>query len=692
MGTTTEQHHGAATADAAIAAPLLPSSVAIDPPPRNMFAFLCATLASMTTILMGYNLALMSGAELFMREDLGLTDEQVEVLSGSMNIFMLVSILAAGWFADAIGRRGTIVLANAFLMAGALAMSLGATYASLLAARFVTSVGVGFAVVVAPVYAAEIAPASSRGLLSSLVDFFITAGILLSYVSNYALAGLPLNLGWRAMFAMGVLPPILLAAGVLAMPESPRWLAMRRRDGEARSVLERTSDTPEEARHRLDEIRRAVAASDAVVSGAGGVWHELFVSPLPAVRRIVTNVLVLYSFQQASGIDAIVLYSPLVFKAAGISSNTTVLAATIGVGVVKTLSIFVATFLSDRLGRRPLLLASAAAIAVSLTSLGTTLCVTGDGASTATAAACVAAVVAFVAAFSIGLGPVAPTYAAEILPLQLRAQGMSLGIAANRVTCGVLSMTFISLANSITMGGCFFLYASMAVAAWVFVYVRLPETKGRNLEDIGRAVRLEELQADRAKTMARPSVAELTQDRVATWQPANGGNKSRDIPPRAMADQHDAMAAPLLSSPEDGVAPPPPPRRNRFAFVCATLASMTTLFMKEDVGLTDGEIEVLAGSMSVFMLASILAAGWITDRLGRRCTLVLANAFLMAGALAMALGSSFATLMAARFVTSIGAGFARVVAPVYNAEISPPSTRGLLSSMLDYLPSSSPAG
>nr|CAB3490407.1 unnamed protein product [Digitaria exilis] len=350
-----------------------------------------------------------------------------------MNIFMLVSILAAGWFADAIGRRGTIVLANAFLMAGALAMSLGATYTSLLAARFVTSVGVGFAVVVAPVYAAEIAPASSRGLLSSLVDFFITAGILLSYVSNYALAGLPLDLGWRAMFAMGVLPPLLLAAGVLAMPESPRWLAMRRRDGEARSVLERTSDTPEEARHRLDDIRRAVAASDAVVSGAGGVWHELFVSPSPAVRRIVTNVLVLYSFQQASGIDAIVLYSPLVFKAAGISSNTTVLTATIGVGVVKTLSIFVATFLSDRLGRRPLLLASAAAIAVSLTSLGTTLCfATGDDASTATAAACVATVAAFVAAFSIGLGPVAPTYAAEILPLRLRAQGMSLGIAANR--------------------------------------------------------------------------------------------------------------------------------------------------------------------------------------------------------------------------------------------------------------------
>jgi sugar porter (SP) family MFS transporter len=479
MGST-EQHHGAA--DAGVAAPLLPSP-ALDPPRRNMFAFVCATLASMTTILMGYNLALMSGAELFMREDLGLTDEQVEVLSGSMNLFMLASILAAGWAADSIGRRGTIVLANAFLMAGALAMSLGGTYAALLAARFVTSVGVGFAVVVAPVYAAEIAPASSRGLLSSLVDVFITGGILLSYISNYALAGLPLRLGWRVMFALGVPPPLLLAAGVLAMPESPRWLALRGRDGEARAVLERTSDTPAEAGDRLEEIRQAVAAE----VGGAGVWRELFVAPSPVVRRILTNVLVLYSFQQASGIDAIVLYSPLVFKAAGISSNSTVLAATVAVGVVKTLSIFVATFLSDRLGRRPLLLASAAGIAASLTALGITLLCAGVVATTTTAvaAACVASVLAFVTAFSIGLGPLAPTYGAEILPLRLRAQGMSLGIAANRLTCGILSMTFISLANTITMAGCFFLYASTAVAAWLFIYVRLPETKGRNLEDIG---------------------------------------------------------------------------------------------------------------------------------------------------------------------------------------------------------------
>ena len=112
----------------------------------------------------------MSGAELFIREDLGLTDTQVELLAGSMNVFMLVSILFSGWTADLLGRRVTLVVANAFLTAGALAMSLGGSYAALMAARFVTSIGMGLALVVAPVYNAEISPPSTRGVLSSLLD------------------------------------------------------------------------------------------------------------------------------------------------------------------------------------------------------------------------------------------------------------------------------------------------------------------------------------------------------------------------------------------------------------------------------------------------------------------------------------------------------------------------------------------
>ncbi|KXG28998.1 polyol transporter 5 isoform X2 [Sorghum bicolor] len=492
-------------------APLLPSSAAGTPPPpaagaprRNWFAFVCATLASMTTMLHAYNLTLMSGAELFMREDVGLTDAEVEVLSGSMNVFMLASILAAGWVADHLGRRRTLVLANAFLMAGALAMSLGASFAALMAARFVTSVGSGFARVVAPVYNAEISPASTRGVLSSMLDIFINVGILLSYVSNYAFAGLPVHLGWRVMYGIGVIPPVFIAAGVLfIMPESPRWLVMQGRHGDARGVLLRTSDAPAEADLRLGEMKRAVvtdaaeappsaAAAAARHGGGGGVWKELFLRPSTSVRRILACVLGLQFFVQASGVDAILLYSPLVFKAVGMASNSAVLGATVAIGAVKTCFILVGMLFTDRLGRRPLLLASTAGVAVTSTVLAVTLYVatsttssSSSSTTTATAAACLASVLAVVATYSIGYGSVVSAYTAEVLPLRLRAQGSSLGVAVNRLTCGVVSMTFISLADGIvTMPGCFFLYAAVTAAAFVFVYTRLPETKGRSLEDM----------------------------------------------------------------------------------------------------------------------------------------------------------------------------------------------------------------
>ncbi|KAL6639040.1 hypothetical protein ACP70R_022770 [Stipagrostis hirtigluma subsp. patula] len=455
----------------------VPLLVAPTKPRRNMYAFASATLASMTTILMGYNLALMSGAQLFIREDLGLSDTQIEVLAGSMNVYMLASVLASGWATDKFGRRGTLVLANAFLMAGALAMSLGNSYAALMAARFVTSLGAGLALVVTSVYNAEISPASTRGLLLSLREIFINVGILLSYVSNYAFAGFPVRLGWRVMYAVGALPPVFLAAAALAMPESPRWLAMRGRHGDARAVLVRTSDTPAEADLRLEEIKQAAEAPHP-----GSTWKELLVQPPASVRRILICVVGLQIFQQLAGIDSILLYSPLVFRKAGMSSNRAVLGATVAIGVVKTCSILVATFLSDRAGRRPLFLASTAAVAAALTCLALTLCV--GGTSALSSAASVAFVLAVVAAFSIGLGPLTTMYSVEILPLRLRAQGASLGGAVNRLTCGLVSMTFISLADAITMPGCFFLYAGAAAAGCAFVYTQLPETRGRSLEDM----------------------------------------------------------------------------------------------------------------------------------------------------------------------------------------------------------------
>ncbi|KAG8048796.1 hypothetical protein GUJ93_ZPchr0009g519 [Zizania palustris] len=417
-----------------------------------------------------------------MADDLGVSDRQIEVLSGAINIYSLIGALLAGWTSDRLGRRLTIVLTNGFFLAGPLVMALAGGYAALMAGRFVAGIGVGYALVIAPVYAAEIAPASSRGLLSSLPEIFINGGVMLSYVSNFVFSGLPVHLSWRLMFAAGVVPTVFLAAGVLTMPESPRWLAMKGRRDEAKLVLDRTSDTPAEAEQRLQEIEEVVTGGGGGGSGAS-VWKEA--ATKAGVRRVLSIVLTLQFFQQASGIDSVVLYGPRVLAAAGVTSNTLLLGLNVLFGIAKAGSILIAMALTDRVGRRPLLLASTGGMTATLLVLGSVFAVFAgakDDAAVATVA--VAVVVAFVCTFSVGLGPLAWVYSSEILPLRLRGQGAGIGTAMNRVISGVVTMTFISLYGAITMAGAFYLYAAIAAASFVFIYACLPETRGRSLEDM----------------------------------------------------------------------------------------------------------------------------------------------------------------------------------------------------------------
>ncbi|CAO2144029.1 unnamed protein product [Urochloa humidicola] len=334
------------------------------------YAFTCAILASMASIVLGYDFGVMSGASLYIKKDLNLTDVQLEILIGIMNLYSLIGSLAAGRTSDWMGRRRTVLLVAAVFVFGSLLMGLAAGYAMLMAGRFVAGVGVGYAIVVAPVYTAEIAPASARGLLTSLPDAFINFGVLLGYVSNFAFARLPLRLGWLVMLGAGAAPAALLALLVLVLPESPRWLAMQGRLADARAVLERTSGRPEEAAERLAGIMAAadipsdldgdVVSEPLPPRGQGNrdetrVWKELVFAPSPAMRRILLTALGVQFFQQASGIDAVLLYSPRVFQSAGIAGDSRLLGTTCAVGATKTLFIVVAAFLADRVGRRPLL-------------------------------------------------------------------------------------------------------------------------------------------------------------------------------------------------------------------------------------------------------------------------------------------------------------------------------------------------
>jgi hypothetical protein len=238
-------------------------------------------------------ISVMSGAQLFMKEDLKITDTQIEILAGIISIYSLFGSLVAGMTSDWLGRRYTMVLAAAIFFTGALIMGLALNYAFLMAGHFVAGIGVGYALMIVPVYTAEVAPTSSRGFLTTFPEVFNNFGILLDYVSNFAFARLPVHQSWRAMFLAGAVPPVFLGFAVLAMPESPRWLVMRGRIEDMRHVLRRTSDSHEEAEERLLGIKRVVGIpTDATDAGdvvaivraneaarGQGVWKEMLINP-----------------------------------------------------------------------------------------------------------------------------------------------------------------------------------------------------------------------------------------------------------------------------------------------------------------------------------------------------------------------------------------------------------------------------
>ncbi|KAA8515289.1 hypothetical protein F0562_018481 [Nyssa sinensis] len=445
------------------------------------FVFACAIFASLNSVLLGYDVGVMSGAILFIQEDLKISEVQQEVLVGILSIVSLLGSLAGGKTSDAIGRKWTMAFAAVVFQAGAGVMALAPSFTVLMIGRLLAGIGIGFGVMIAPVYIAEIAPAVARGSLTSFPEIFINLGILLGYISNYAFSGLPVHINWRIMLAMGILPSVFIGFALFVIPESPRWLVMRNRIDEARSVLLKTNESEREVEERLAEIQLAANHTGSEKYEEKAVWRE-FLNPSPAVRRMLITGCGIQCFQQITGIDATVYYSPTIFKDAGIKSNSELLAATVAVGFTKTIFILVAIFLIDRVGRKPLLYVSTIGMTTCLFSLGLTLSVLGDDSVGIKLA--ILSVCGNVAFFSVGIGPVCWVLSSEIFPLRLRAQASALGAVGSRVSSGIIAMSFLSVSRAITVAGTFFVFAAISVLSVAFVFKCVPETKGKSLEHI----------------------------------------------------------------------------------------------------------------------------------------------------------------------------------------------------------------
>lgn len=258
------------------------------------------------------DVGVMSGAIIFIKEDLKISEVQQEVLAGILSLISLLGTLAGGKTSDLLGRKWTIALAAIVFHSGAAIMVLAPSFTVLMIGRVLAGVGIGFGVMVTPVYIAEISTSVARGTLTSFPEIFVNIGILLGYISNYAFSGLAVHINWRIMLGVGILPSIFIGCALFVIPESPRWLVTQERVDEARLVLSKTNDSEREVEERLAEIKEAAGIANAENHEAKTVWHEL-INPTSAVKRLLITGCGIQCFQQITGIEAIVYYSPTIF-------------------------------------------------------------------------------------------------------------------------------------------------------------------------------------------------------------------------------------------------------------------------------------------------------------------------------------------------------------------------------------------
>jgi MFS family permease len=408
-----------------------------------------ALSAAMGGFAFGYHLAVVAGALLFLRRDLGLSDFEQGAVVSIMPLGAMGGGLIAGPVADALGRRRTLLVDAVVLMAGTALTVVAGGLALVLAGRAIVGIGVGIASSTVPLYLAEVAPPDRRGRLVTINQLMVTVGILVAYCVDLAFAG---SGSWRAMFAVGLLPGAALLAGMLRAPESPAWLEARDRRGAERAGAE--------------------PAHPALLRN-------------PAVRPALVIALTLAAAQQWSGINAIVSYVPHIMEHTGLNASNSILASIL-VGVVNVAATVVSVRLVDRRGRRPLLLASFLTMFAALTLLGITDLVHLGSAETWVALGCI---IVYIAAFAAGVGPIFWVLISEIFPPRARAAGAGTATAASWFWTVVVSLAFLPLAKALGTGATFLVFGAVCAAALAFVDRYVPETKGRDFAEIEAEVR-----------------------------------------------------------------------------------------------------------------------------------------------------------------------------------------------------------
>ncbi|WP_182477900.1 sugar porter family MFS transporter [Staphylococcus succinus] len=423
-------------------------------------------LGALGGLLYGYDMGVISGALLFIKDDIPLNSVTEGLVVASMLVGAIFGAGASGPLSDRLGRRRVVFIIAIIYIVGALILALAPSMPILVIGRLVIGVAVGGSTAIVPVYLSEMAPTAQRGSLSSLNQLMITIGILSSYLINYAFT--PIE-GWRWMLGLAVLPSLILLIGVIFMPESPRWLLEHKSEKAARDVMGLT--------FKHSEIDKEIADMKEINRISESTWKVLK-SPWLRPTLIIGSVFAL--FQQIIGINAIIYYAPSIFSKAGLGDATSIL-GTVGIGTVNVLVTIIAIMIIDKVDRKRLLVIGNIGMVASLLIMAILIWAIGIQSSSWIIIICLTLFIIF---FGFTWGPVLWVMLPELFPM--RARGAATGIAALVLSIGSLLVAqfFPILTDVLPVEQVFLIFAVIGIGALVFVVKYLPETRGRSLEEI----------------------------------------------------------------------------------------------------------------------------------------------------------------------------------------------------------------
>jgi SP family xylose:H+ symportor-like MFS transporter len=445
-----------------------------------------SSVAALGGLLFGYDWVVIGGAKPFYESYFQLNSPELVGWANSCALIgCFLGSIISGLLSDRFGRKKLLVLSAILFALSSILTGWAYSFATFIAWRMIGGVAIGIASNVSPTYIAEVSPAPWRGRLVTLNQLTIVVGILASQVANWliaekvpdgansALIRLSWNgqYGWRWMFTAVAFPAIVFFLGALLIPESPRWLAKAALAGRARYTLTRIGGE-QYADQALCEIQNALGGEQQ----AGVAWQELL---SPKLLRVLTVGIVLAILQQWSGINIIFNYAEEIYRGAGYGVSSTLFNIVI-TGAINLVFTVLALSLVDRFGRRVLMLFGCAGIALSHTVLGFTYRAGTKGLPILLITLCT------IACYALSLAPVTWVLISEIFPNRIRGLAVSISVSALWIASFVLTFTFPILIRVLGPAGTFWIYAVICLSGFFFVLARVPETKGKTLEQIER--------------------------------------------------------------------------------------------------------------------------------------------------------------------------------------------------------------